>query len=89
MPARQARELGLVVLERTVRELQGEPCIPLDEAPAPRKGMAVTRSAGAPMRDQDKVMGALAAHATRAASAPVGVVWGWGQDRIIGLSLNI
>jgi DNA polymerase V len=67
MPARQARSLGSVVLERTVRELQGEPCISLDEAPPARKGMAVTRSAGAPMRDQETVMSALAAHATRAA----------------------
>lgn len=68
MPARQARGLGSVVLERTVRELQGEPCILLDEAPPPRKGMAVTRSAGAPMRDVETVMSALAAHATRAAA---------------------
>ena len=67
MPARQARGLGSVVLERTVRELQGEACIPLDEAPPPRKGMAVTRSAGAPMRDMETVVSALAAHATRAA----------------------
>jgi DNA polymerase V len=67
MPARQARGLGSVVLERTVRELQGEPCIPLDEAPPARKGMAVTRSTGAPMRDKETVMSALAAHATRAA----------------------
>lgn len=67
MPARQARSLGSVVLERTVRELQGEACIPLDEAPPPRKGMAVTRSAGAPMRDMETVVSALAAHATQAA----------------------
>lgn len=66
LPARQARDLGSVVLERTVRELRGEPCIPLDEAPPPRKGMAVTRSAGTPMRDMETVMSALAAHATRA-----------------------
>jgi DNA polymerase V len=67
MPTRQARGLGSVVLERTVRELQGEPCLALDEAPPPRKGMAVTRSSGAPMRDIETVMSALAAHATRAA----------------------
>lgn len=67
MPARQARGLGSVVLERTVRELRGEACIPLDEAPPPRKGMAVTRSAGAPMQDRETVVSALAAHATRAA----------------------
>ena len=66
MPARQARDLGTVVLERTVRELQGEPCLALDDTPPPRKGMAVTRSAGTPMRDVETVMSALAAHATRA-----------------------
>lgn len=67
MPARQARSLGSVVLERTVRELQGEPCLSLETAPPPRKGMAVTRSAGAPMRDRETLVSALAAHATRAA----------------------
>lgn len=31
MPLRQARSLGTVVLERTVLELQGEPCLSFDE----------------------------------------------------------
>lgn len=35
-----------VVLERTVRELQGTPCIGLDDAPAPKKEIACTRSFG-------------------------------------------
>jgi DNA polymerase V len=38
-----------VVLERTVRELQGIACIDLDHAPAPRKEIACTRSFGHPV----------------------------------------
>ena len=67
MPLRQARAVGTVVLERTVLELQGEACIAMEDVEPQRKGMAVTRSAGTPMTDFDTVMGALAAHATRAA----------------------
>lgn len=39
-----------VVLERTVRELQGTPCIDLDQTPAPRKEIACTRSFCHPAR---------------------------------------
>ncbi|KGK99870.1 Y-family DNA polymerase [Thalassobacter sp. 16PALIMAR09] len=67
LPSRQARALGTVVLERTVLELQGEPCIAFDDVEPPRKGMAVTRSAGVPMTDFDTVFQAITAHATRAA----------------------
>ncbi|WP_179381283.1 Y-family DNA polymerase [Jannaschia marina] len=67
MPARQARALGTVVLERTVLELQGEPCLALEDVEPQRKGMAVTRSAGTPMTDFDTLFQALTAHATRAA----------------------
>ncbi len=67
MPLRQARSLGTVVLERTVLELQGEPCLSFDEVEPQRKGMAVTRSAGMPMTDFDTLFQALTAHATRAA----------------------
>ena len=35
-----------VVLERTVRELQGTPCIGLDDEPQPKKEIACTSSAG-------------------------------------------
>lgn len=38
-----------VVLERTVRELQGQMCISLDDAPAPKKEIAYTRSFGQPV----------------------------------------
>ena len=67
MPLRQARALGTVVLERTVLELQGEPCIAFDDVEPQRKGMAVTRSSGTPMKDFDTVFEAITAHATRAA----------------------
>ena len=67
MPIRQARALGTVVLERTVLELQGEPCIAFDDVEPQRKGMAVTRSSGTPMTDFDTLFQAITAHATRAA----------------------
>jgi len=38
-----------VVLERTVRELQGMPCIGLDDQPPPKKEIACTRSFGQPV----------------------------------------
>jgi DNA polymerase V len=43
------RRLLLVVLEKTVRELQGMPCIGLDDAPAPRQQIMVSRSFGWPV----------------------------------------
>ena len=67
MPLKQARAIGSVVLERTVAELRGEPCIEFEDVEPQRKGMAVTRSSGRPMLDFDTVMEALTAHATRAA----------------------
>ena len=67
MPLKQARGVGTVVLERTVAELRGNPCIAFEDVEPQRKGMAVTRSSGHPMTDFDMVMEALTAHATRAA----------------------
>ena len=67
MPIRQARAVGTVVLERTVLELQGEPCLTFDDVEPQRKGMAVTRSSGTPMKDFDTQFQAITAHATRAA----------------------
>jgi hypothetical protein len=67
MPTKQARAVGSVVLERTVLELQGEACLAFDDIEPQRKGMAVTRSAGEPMKDFDTVFQAVTAHATRAA----------------------
>jgi DNA polymerase V len=49
MPAGKARDGWNVMLERTVRELQGVSCIPLEQAPAPKQQIACTRSFGHPI----------------------------------------
>ena len=56
-----------VVLERTVRELQGMPCIDLDDAPAPKREIAVTRSFGRPVRELQQLVQAISEFSTRAA----------------------
>ncbi len=55
-----------VVLERTVRELQGMPCVQLEDAPAPKKQIACTRSFGRPVTDLGPLLEAVSAFATRA-----------------------
>ena len=67
MPIKQARAVGTVVLEKIILELQGEPCIALEELEPQRKGLAVTRSSGVPMFDFDVLFEAITAHVTRAA----------------------
>jgi DNA polymerase V len=56
-----------VVLERTVRELQGVPCIALDDAPAPKKEIACTRSFGQPVGTLGPLIEAVSEFASRAA----------------------
>ncbi|MDR7296350.1 DNA polymerase V [Pelomonas aquatica] len=56
-----------VVLERTVRELQGTPCISFEDEPAPRQQIASTRSFGAPVRELEPLIQAISEFATRAA----------------------
>jgi DNA polymerase V len=53
-----------VVLERTVRELQGQACVSLDDQPAPKKEIAYTRSFGGAVTE----LGDLVAAVTRFAS---------------------
>jgi DNA polymerase V len=48
-PAMVRRRWG-IVLERTVRELQGFACIELEDEPPPKKEIACTRSFGYPVR---------------------------------------
>lgn len=67
MPMPLARQLGTVVLERTVAELRGNRCIDIQDVEPQRKGMAVTRSAGTPMTTLAVLQQAITAHATRAA----------------------
>ncbi|WP_338139927.1 Y-family DNA polymerase [Roseateles saccharophilus] len=56
-----------VVLERTVRELQGTPCIEFKDAPEPRQQIASTRSFGQPVRELGPLIQAVSEFATRAA----------------------
>jgi DNA polymerase V len=56
-----------VVLERTVRELQGLPCIGLAQQPAPKKEIACTRSFGRPVTELWPLVEAVSEFAARAA----------------------
>ena len=56
-----------VVLERTVRELQGTQCIGLDDAPAPKKEIACTRSFGHAVTELSDLTQAVTEFASRAA----------------------
>jgi DNA polymerase V len=56
-----------VTLERTVRELQGQPCIELDDAPQSKQQIACTRSFGQPVCDLAPLLEAVSEFAARAA----------------------
>lgn len=56
-----------VTLEKTVRELQGQPCIELDDAPGPKQQIACTRSFGQPIHDLAPLIEAVSEFASRAA----------------------
>ena len=56
-----------VILERTVRELQGTPCIDLDQAPSPKQEIACTRSFGHPVTELYNLAEAVTDFASRAA----------------------
>ncbi|WP_028603659.1 Y-family DNA polymerase [Ottowia thiooxydans] len=56
-----------VVLERTVLELQGVPCIGLDDEPSPKKEIASTRSFGRPITDLAPLIEAVSEFVGRAA----------------------
>lgn len=56
-----------VVLERTVRELQGQPCIGLDDAPEPKQQIACARSFGHPVEAYAPLAEAVSEFASRAA----------------------
>ena len=56
-----------VVGQRTAWELRGIPCIPLELAPPPRKGIMVSRSFGRRLTEFEPVREALAAYVTRVA----------------------
>ena len=56
-----------VVLERTVRELQGTPCIDLEHEPPAKQQIACTRSFGHPVTEQAELAQAITEFASRAA----------------------
>lgn len=61
------RDRWSVVLERTVRELQGEACISLEDAPSPKKQIACTRSFGHPISEIGPLIEAVSEFTSRAA----------------------
>ncbi|MBP9940569.1 MAG: Y-family DNA polymerase [Comamonas sp.] len=67
MPTAQARDAWSVLLERTVRELQGISCISLEQAPAPKQQIACTRSFGHPITTLPPLIEAVSEFASRAA----------------------
>ncbi len=56
-----------VVLLRTVLELQGCSCLPLELSPIPRKGMTVSRSFGRPVESLAELKQAVSTYVSRAA----------------------
>ncbi|WP_443478751.1 Y-family DNA polymerase [Novosphingobium aerophilum] len=67
LPAEVAREVGTVVLERLVRELNGIECSDFEPEPAALKSTAVTRNFGEPVRDVEALREAMVRRAVRAA----------------------
>ena len=66
MDPRVVRKRWSVVLERTVREIQGQPCIDLQEAAPAKKEIAVTRSFGRPLTELPELIEAVTTFASRA-----------------------
>ena len=56
-----------VVLERTVRELRGLPCVQMEDVPAAKKEIAYTRSFGGPVTNLEPLIEAVSEYASRAA----------------------
>ncbi len=57
-----------VVLARTVMELNGISCLPLEEAPPPRQQIIASRSFGVPVKTLEMLSEAVASHTARAAA---------------------
>ncbi|MGB2180149.1 MAG: translesion error-prone DNA polymerase V subunit UmuC [Porticoccaceae bacterium] len=65
--AKLIRQHFSVVLERTVRELNGEPCMELEQIPATKKQIICSRSFGARVTSRIQMRQAVCEHVTRAA----------------------
>ncbi|TAL65824.1 MAG: Y-family DNA polymerase [Burkholderiaceae bacterium] len=66
MDPAMVRRRWSVVLERTVRELQGQPCIALEDAPPPKREIACTRSFGHPVTALEPMLQAVSEFAALA-----------------------
>ena len=66
MDPAMVRKRWSVVLERTVRELQGQPCIALENEPQVKQQIACTRSFGHPVQDLQGLIQAVSEFASRA-----------------------
>lgn len=55
-----------VVVERTVRELQGQPCMAVEDAPPARREVSTTRAFGEPVSTLAPLLEAVSDYATRA-----------------------
>jgi len=64
-PAAIRRSMG-VIGERMLRELNGIPCLELEEMPPDRKGVMASRSFGSPVETLEELEEALANHVARA-----------------------
>ncbi len=64
--SKHLRKRFSVILERTVRELNGEPCIPFDEEPAPKKEIICSRSFSRKLTNCDELQQAMSKYADRA-----------------------
>ena len=66
MQLSDARKLFGVCLVRTIHELNGQPCIPLEEQPDPRQNIVCTRSFGQRLTELDDIKIAVANYVARA-----------------------
>lgn len=66
--ARMIRRRFSIVLERTVYELRGIPCIPVEEEPAPKRQIIFSRSFAEPVTTMDAMRQVLSIYAQRAAA---------------------
>ena len=67
MDAAAVRRRWSVVVERTVRELQGQPCVAFEDLPRPRKEVSTTRAFGDPVTTLAPLLEAVSDYADRAA----------------------
>lgn len=65
-PASLRREFS-VVFEKTVLELRGQPCLTVEEAPAAKQQILVSRSFGKPVTDVEVIVEAVSEFTSRAA----------------------